>query len=575
MKISLGSFETVIDPVIVNRGEEYFYNEAVRGLKKLKDGKWVALVEGMEVYKVCISLKGKDVCDYSCSCPYDMGPICKHVVAVLFSIREGSTDSSKVQKKRKLTSKKTTKSTDETFEQMVSCMPREDLNAIITDYAGQDPGIVDYISARCAVKTLSFDKEEYRKIIQDAVDAVRGRHGYIGYWQASRAVNGAEMVLDKAREFLEKQQQARALPICQCVLEEMVPLLQEADDFNGSIGDVIGWAFQGLSECARQTKDAKDAGFHKELLGYLLKECGHKRYEGWSDWRWEFLDIAGEIIQTSQEQEKLFNRIDEVEDKYSYKGDWSRYDHERATIIKMAVIERLGTKEDAEAFLGQNLDCTPLRERAIEQALKCKDYLLAKKLALDGLTQDKARGLPGLISKWEQHLLDIAEAQKDHPEIKKYALRLFLDSNDFTFYGRYKRCFTNKEWPQEARSIIERIRNSKDGRNYALALPQIYVREKYWQDLMDYVRESSSPGTLESFTKYLSPHFSEDLAEVYERVIIENLAPQMGRGNYQYLCRFLRRFQKIGHKERVAKLVKDLSEKYRNRPAMLEELSRV
>ena len=309
------------------------------------------------------------------------------------------------------------------------------------------------------------------------------------------------------------------------------------------------------------------------MLGYLFKECGHKRYEGWSDWRWELLRIAGAVVQTLQEREKLFNRIDEVEDKHGYKGDRSRYDHERATVIKMAVIERLGTKDDTEAFLNQHLDCTPLREHAIGRALKGKDYVLAKKLALDGLAQDKARGLPGLIGKWIRHLLDIAEAQKDHPEVKKFALRLFLDSNDFSFYDRYKKCFTNKEWPQEARKIIDAIKRSKDGRNNIMALPQIYIREKHWQDLMDFVRESNSAGTLENFTKYLTPHFPEDLAKVYERVIVEKLAPLMGRGNYQYLCRFLRRLHKLGDKDRVRRLVAELSEKYRNRPAMLEELS--
>ena len=154
-------------------------------------------------------------------------------------------------------------------------------------------------------------------------------------------------------------------------------------------------------------------------------------------------------------------------------------------------------------------------------------------------------------------------------------MRLFLDSNDFTFYDRYKRCFTNKEWPQEARRIIDAVRRSEDGRNYALALPQIYIREKHWQDLMDYVRESNSSGTLEEFTKYLAPHFPEELAEVYEKVIFEKLAPPMGRGNYQYLCRFLRRLHKLGDKDRTRRLVTELSEKYRNRPAMLEELSRV
>lgn len=556
MKIPLSRFESAIDSVIVRRGEEYFCSGAVNGLKQLKTGEWIASVEGTEIYKVRIQLKGDSVYGHSCSCPYDLGSVCKHVTAVLFAL----------QKAVKL------KSFEETFEQTIAHMPREDLTAILTDYAGREPGLMDYVSARRTIKEPSSDKEEYRQIICNAIDAVRGRHGYIGYWQASRAVNGAEMVLDKAQEFLVKQQPARALPIAECVLEEMVPLLQEADDSNGSIGDVIGGAFQVLSGCAYKVKDVS---FHKKLLGYLLKECGHKRYEGWSDWRWEFLAIAGEIVQTPQEREKLFNRIDDIESNHGYKADWSRYDYERATVIKMKVVERLGTKKDAEEFLNQHLDSMPLREHAIEDTLKRKDYITAKKLAIDGLEQDKTRGLPGLICKWMEHLLNIAEIQRDYPEIKKYALQLFLDRNDFTFYDRYKKRFNSKEWTQEAQKIIDTIRHSKDGRNNILALPQIYIREERWPDLMSYVQESNSAWALENFTKHLAKHFPDKLADIYETVIVEKLAPVMGRGNYQYLCEFLTRLKKLGDKDRVKRLVAELSVKYSNRPAMLEELKRV
>lgn len=554
MKIFLSKFEESIDSVIISRGEDYFHNGAVSGLKKLRSGEWIASVEGTEIYKVRILFKRDTVYSHSCSCPYDMGPVCKHVTAVLFALRNPAKP----------------KSPEETFAQVISRMPREDINTILTDYAEREPGFVDYVSARRTIKETSSGKEEYRRIIRNTVYAVRGRHGYIGYWQASRAVNGAEMVLDKAQEFLVKQQPARALPICQCVLEEMVPLLQEADDSNGSIGDVIGQAFQGLAGCAYQ---AKDAGFRKVLLNYLLKECGHKRYEGWSDWRWEFLAIAGEVVQSDKEREKLFNRIDEIEGKHGYKTDWSRFDHERATVIKMKVVERLGTKNDAEEFLNQHLDCTPLREHAIERALKHKDYILAKKLALEGITQDKARGLPGFIGKWTRYLLDIVEAQKDYPEVKKYSLQLFLSSSDFVFYDRYKRYFIPKEWPKEAQKIIDTVRHSKDGCNSTL--PKIYIREERWLDLMDFVQESNSSWALENFTKYLAKHFPDKLADVYEKVIIEKLAPVMGRGNYQYLCEFLIHLQKLGDKDRVKRLVVELSAKYSNRPAMLEELRKV
>jgi hypothetical protein len=404
-------------------------------------------------------------------------------------------------------------------------MPREDLNAMLTAYAGEEPGFVDFVSARRIIRAPSSDKKAYRQVIQSAIDAVRRRDGSIGYWDASRAVKGADIVLDTAQGFLKKRQPARALPIYQCVLEEMVPLLQIADDSNGTIGDVIGQAFQGLSECAQQ---ANTTGFRKDLFGYLLKECGHKRYEGWSDWRWEFLAIAGNVVQTSQEREELFCRIEEVERTHGHQDDWFRYDHERAVVIKLAVIERLGSNEEVEDFLKQHLDCTPLRERAIKRALKRKNYESAKKLAFDGLAQDQTRGLPGLINLWARHLLDIAETQKDAPAVKKYALQLFLESNDFGFYDSYRRCFTTAEWRQETQKIIDLIRRSKDGRSYALALPQIYIREGCWSDLMEYVQESNSSWALEQFTKHLMNRFPDQLADVYEKVIVEKLAPPWG-----------------------------------------------
>ncbi|PIW63278.1 MAG: hypothetical protein COW13_02050, partial [Candidatus Omnitrophica bacterium CG12_big_fil_rev_8_21_14_0_65_50_5] len=186
-------------------------------------------------------------------------------------------------------------------------MPREEINAALLDYAGREPDFVDHVLARRTLKAVSSGKDQYRRIIQNAVDAARGRDDFIGYGQTSRAVDGAEMVLNKAQEFLAKKKPVEALLIFQTVLEDMIPLLQEADDSDGYIGDVIDQSFQGLSECAGQ---AKDPAFRKELFGYLLKEAGHKRYQGWNSWRWKLLTISGETVKTPDERDELFGKID-------------------------------------------------------------------------------------------------------------------------------------------------------------------------------------------------------------------------------------------------------------------------
>ena len=48
MKITLSDFKSKIDPVIVERGEGYFYQGLVREIEEIDGGRWSALVEGSE-----------------------------------------------------------------------------------------------------------------------------------------------------------------------------------------------------------------------------------------------------------------------------------------------------------------------------------------------------------------------------------------------------------------------------------------------------------------------------------------------------------------------------------------------
>ena len=282
------------------------------------------------------------------------------------------------------------------------------------------------------------------------------------------------------------------------------------------------------------------------------------------------------MVESPEAQEKLYAQIDSLQkSKNEKEHSWSsRYNEEKALVIKLSVTERLGTKEEVEIFLDQHLDCTPFRERAIDRALRRRNYDLAKKLALEGIEIDKKRGFPGLINQWTEKLLETACREKDSEAIMKYSLSLFMDTGDFKFYKQYKDCFSSSDWHREIENVIASIKQSKSGR-MTVTLPEIFIREKRWDDLMEYVRQSNSSNALEQYEKYLVPHFIAELIPIYEDVIVKKLAPPMGRANYQYLCRFLRRMQKLGAKERVKALVESLSEKYRNRPAMLEELGRV
>lgn len=571
MNISLKKFESDIDNSIVNRGSECFTNQAVCGLRQVKTDQWAASVDGTEQYKVRVSLRDDSVVDYSCSCPYDSGPVCKHIVAVLYELRarkygeeKEAQDSNKFRGLRP-------EAPEESLDKIVSGMPRKSLDAVVLEYAGQEPDFADYISAKNTLKAPKSEKEKFRRIIKDTVRAAMGRHGFIGYWQCCKAVEGARMVLDKARALVSGEKYEDALPIYQCLLEEMVPLLQNADDSNGNIGGIIDQTFEGLSICART---AKDKSFKQKMLDYLFDEFENKRYDGWSDWKWSFLEMAAEMVDSPKDQERLFKKLEGSRRPPKQENDrLSEYDEETILKIKLRVLERCKGQNEAESFLKEHLQYPAMRQQAIERAFKRKDYISVRALAAEGISLDKQRNFAGLVNEWVIWMLRTAEAEENIPETKQYALRLFLDTSDFDYYGRYKKCFAKSEWDPEVENVINLIK--KSGRYYEGTLGQVLIQEAKWDDLLRLVRQNAKSHMLDAYQKYLSARFPKELIEIYEKVIMEELAPLVGRGSYQRLCQFLRQMKKLGAEDRVKTLTEELRAQYKNRPAMLEELQEV
>jgi uncharacterized Zn finger protein len=86
MSISIDRFEEEVHVLIAERGKEYFDAHQVLMLQQANEG-WTAVIEGTETYEVF--LEGHDVITHwNCTCPFGHGPVCKHVAAVLYAVRE-------------------------------------------------------------------------------------------------------------------------------------------------------------------------------------------------------------------------------------------------------------------------------------------------------------------------------------------------------------------------------------------------------------------------------------------------------------------------------------------------------
>lgn len=81
--ITLDNFEQIIDHRILERGFEYYKNDAILTIEQVDHGLWEAIISGNQKYDVSINIKDQIIVNSSCNCPYDMSDFCKHKVAVL------------------------------------------------------------------------------------------------------------------------------------------------------------------------------------------------------------------------------------------------------------------------------------------------------------------------------------------------------------------------------------------------------------------------------------------------------------------------------------------------------------
>jgi uncharacterized Zn finger protein len=136
MTLRLENFEDVIDPVILERGRNYYLACRVADLEELEEGSWVALVEGSETYEVTIERDEGGDLDCFCDCPYDWGPTCKHIAAVLFTIRDASAAPPAAAASEK--PKQSLKAREESLRAALMALSREELVALLMEVTRKD-----------------------------------------------------------------------------------------------------------------------------------------------------------------------------------------------------------------------------------------------------------------------------------------------------------------------------------------------------------------------------------------------------------------------------------------------------
>jgi len=560
MRIPLNEFEQVIDEKVLKRGFSYFKDGAITDFSEISTGEYEAIVSGTEEYTIQLEISNNAITKHNCDCPYDMGPVCKHIVAVIFHLQQDGLELN--QPNSTIPKKKKTKPISQQVKELLKAISHKELIEFVQENSKKDKKFRNYFLASFGHLSQNQSKEFYQKQIHSILQSAAGRDGWIGWSDMKYVVSTTEPFLRNAEKYLANNNFENVFFISTALLEEMTEAFQYADDSNGDLGYFVESAMELLSKSAHEKLPK---ALKEEMFEYCISSFKQKLFEGW-DWHLGMLHIACELVEKQDDANIIFSCLDSVN---------GQYEIEQAQSFELDLLRKFKDEKEVQKYIDKHISNSSIRTKEIEKAFANKNFERVMSLSKDGIEYDE-KDKPGLVKVWYNWLLRVAQSQKDTSKIIEYSRFLFIDNfhPEQDYYQILKDNIENEKWHPFLEEIIKEIMSNSRW-TYTELIRKIYIKEEWWDRLFLMLKQNLSLENIHQNEQYLSKDYSSELIELYSERITDYVEKFIGRNHYQTACGYLRRMKKLGGNEQVNDLIELFRKKYPQRKALMDELNRI
>jgi uncharacterized Zn finger protein len=284
-KLTEAAIRSLTTSQSLSRGEEYYRAGAVLDLERRGDT-LLAQVEGSsyEPYEVTIKLDAGGIVQAYCTCPYDWGGYCKHIVAVLLAYVRQPT---RIQKRPPVAA-------------LLADLDRDALASLLTSLLDEHPHLADWVEAQVAIgqrqpevekqpeaaaeprqRRTPLDPTPFRRRVHSILHSLDHMRPSEAYWHTGGMVSQLREVIQQAQPFLEAGDGRNALVILEAVAEAYMDQWLNFDDSDGELGGLFadfGPAFAEAILSADLSPEERTAWAEKlttwqgEIEGYGIDE---------------------------------------------------------------------------------------------------------------------------------------------------------------------------------------------------------------------------------------------------------------------------------------------------------------
>lgn len=295
--ITRSAIQSMTTPQSFQRGEDYYAIGAVLELVRRGDTVY-AEVEGSsyEPYQVEVTFDKTGVGGAFCTCPYDWGGWCKHIVAVLLAVADASDDVE----------------VRPTVATLLEKLDAAQLRALVEALVEQHPGLIDVIEGQVATvqamplpsklpakprpSVPAVDPTPFKRQVHSILHSLDRMRASEAYWHVSSVADQVRGIIDKAWKLIRAGDGNNALRVLQGITEAYAGEWYNLDDSDGYAYEVFNdlgeaWAEAALAadltpdERQQWIDDLDDLG--REVSDYgdgdVFETAQEALREGWDD----------------------------------------------------------------------------------------------------------------------------------------------------------------------------------------------------------------------------------------------------------------------------------------------------
>lgn len=566
---------------ILERGYDYYCDGAVENIEIGRDDLRADVV-GTEDYEVEISLNDGKVTDMYCSCPYAAGGNnCKHMAAVLYewtadimdedepedTDNEDMDDDADAESMDLFEPAVTVcdyKKKSAAVEKLVTSAERDIVQAFLVSVLAEDKKLLLRFRNMVNKCATNEDVEDYFEQIDEIADRYLGRDHFINYYQAYDFMLELEEIIDKdVRRMIDNGSHISAFH----VMNHIFVLLGnvDMDDSGGETSMLAEQIYQLwlelLTKVNAQDKRKMFIWFTTHMDGSVI------------DYLEEYIEqiIMEEFKEPEYEQDKLSFMEEMIEKAEKKDSGWSRdYAVGKWTVTYLKTLEEKNAPEDQlEEICKKYWNNSGVRRYYIDRYFEKKEYDRVLQVLDESIELDKA--YRGQVLEYNQKKKEIYRLQGNKSAYIEQLWKLVLEQSagDLDIYKELKAQYSEKEWLIKREELFKKLPANAH-------IDRLYKEEKLYDRLLAYVLKSSGLYAVQSYENVLKKEYPKQILSKYQDEVNKMASCTGNRKHYADLVALLRRMKQIkGGSEIVETIVEEWKIKYRNRPAMMDELSKL